>query len=243
MRNNRIGTGDDDAMKITWFGHSCFRIATGGSVVLVDPFLKGNPTFERSGIGWDEATAGVTHVALTHGHDDHVGDAAEICKKHGATLFANYELAMHIGGQGAQKLEPMNTGGTVRSADFDLTLVDARHSSSSGGVYLGNPCGVVIAARDGRTVYHMGDTDVFAGMALIAELWTPDVGIVPIGDRFTMGARTAAFACRTYFKFKTVLPCHYGTFPGMLDASADAFVAAMGDSGVVVPKPGGEVAV
>src|SRR5690606_17246741 len=149
--------------------HSCFRIETGGSVVLIDPFLKGNPTFEKSGVAWDDATNGVTHVALTHGHDDHIGDAAEVCKKTGAALFAVFELATHVAQKGVEKLEPMNTGGTVRSADFDLTLTNALHSSSSGGVYLGNPCGIVLRTKEGKTVYHMGDTDVFSGMELINE--------------------------------------------------------------------------
>jgi len=230
-------------MQITWLGHSCFRIETGGSIVLIDPFLKGNPTFEASGVAWEAATKGVTHVALTHGHDDHIGDAGEICKLRGATLFAVYELAQHVAKKGAEKLEPMNTGGSVRTPDFDLTLTQALHSSSSGGVYLGNPCGIVLAAKDGMTVYHMGDTEMFAGMALINELHQPTIGLVPIGDRFTMGARTAAFACKKFFHFKTVMPCHYGTFPGMLDASADAFVAAMQGHHVVVPKVGAAVAV
>ncbi len=230
-------------MKITWFGHSCFRIETGRSVLLIDPFLTGNPTFEASGIPLATAIKGVTHVALTHGHDDHIGDAATICVKHGATLYAVFELAMHLGGKGAKKLEPMNTGGTVRGADFDLTFVDARHSSSSNGVYLGNPCGVVVKAREGKTLLHMGDTEVFPGMGLINELHEPDVGIVPIGDRFTMGARTAAFACQRYFKFKTIIPCHYGTFPGMLDPNADAFVAAMAPAKVTVPKVGAALSV
>lgn len=226
-------------MKITWFGHSAFRVETGGSVILIDPFLKGNPTFEKSGLSWEAATAGVTHVALTHGHDDHIGDAAEICKRHDATLFAVYELALHVG---AAKLEPMNTGGTVKAADFSLTLVDAHHSSSSGGVYLGNPCGVVIKATDGKTLLHMGDTDVFPGMALINELHRPDVGLVPIGDRFTMGAHSAAYACKTFYKFKTVIPCHYGTFP-IIDQTADAFVAAMTGHNVVVPALGAALSV
>ncbi|HRD78092.1 MAG TPA: MBL fold metallo-hydrolase, partial [Hyphomicrobiaceae bacterium] len=93
-------------MKIIWFGHSCFRIETGSSVILIDPFLKGSPTFKASGIAFEAATKGVTHVAVTHGHDDHIGDAGEICKTNGATLFANFELAMHIKGKGAEKLEP-----------------------------------------------------------------------------------------------------------------------------------------
>jgi L-ascorbate metabolism protein UlaG (beta-lactamase superfamily) len=230
-------------MKITWLGHSCFRIETASSVLLIDPFLKGNPTFEKSGVAWDEATRGVTHVALTHGHDDHIGDAAEICKARDATLFAVFELAMHLNSKGAQRIEGMNTGGTVRSADFDLTLTQALHSSSSGGIYLGNPCGIVLRTRENKTIYHMGDTDMFAGMALINELYQPSIGIVPIGDRFTMGARSAAFACKKFFQFSTVLPCHYGTFPGMLDETADAFVAEMEGENVLVPRVGEPVTV
>lgn len=224
-------------MKIVWYGHSCFRLETGSSVIIIDPFLKGNPTFEKSGTAWDDAIKGVTHVALTHGHSDHVGDAAEICKKQGAALFANFELAMYMKSKGAERLEPMNTGGTVASADFELTLVNALHSSSQ-EVYLGNPNGIVVRPKNDKTVYHMGDTEMFAGMGLIAEFHKPSIGIVPIGDRFTMGARSAAFACKKFFAFEMVLPAHYGTFEGMLDPTADKFVAEMGGHNVVVPKVG-----
>lgn len=230
-------------MKMTWFGHSCFRIETGGGVLLIDPFLKGSPTFQKSGISFETAIKGVTHVALTHGHDDHIGDAAEICKGSAVALFANYELALHVGSKGVEKLEPMNTGGTVGSADFDLTLVDALHSSSSGGVYLGNPNGIVVKTKEGRTVYHMGDTEMFGGMGLIAEFHKPDVGIVPIGDRFTMGARSAAFACKKFFSFKTIMPCHYGTFAGMLDPDASKFVTEMKGHKVTVPAIGESVTI
>ncbi len=206
-------------------------------MLLIDPFLKGNPTFEASGIPWETATEGVTHVALTHAHEDHVGDAAEVCIARNATLFAVFELAMHLGGEGVKSLEPMNTGGTVASKDFKLSFVKAFHSSSLNGVYLGNPCGIVVTANDGKSVYHMGDTEIFSDMALVDEVYKPAVGIVPIGDRFTMGAKTAALACRTYFNFKTVIPCHYGTFP-IIDATADAFVEEMKGADVAVPKPG-----
>jgi L-ascorbate metabolism protein UlaG (beta-lactamase superfamily) len=224
-------------MQITWFGHSCFRVQTGSSILLIDPFLRGNPTFEASGISWDTATAGVTHVGLTHGHDDHIGDAGEICKRRKATLLATYELAMHVKGQGADLIEPMNTGGTVHTADFKFTLTQALHSSSSGTTYLGNPCGIVIRPNSGPTVYHMGDTDLFGDMALINELYRPSVGIVPIGDRFTMGAETAAFACKRYFHFKTVIPCHYGTF-GLLDPDTSKFAEAMRPAAITVPTLG-----
>lgn len=224
-------------MKITWLGHAAFRIETGGSVILIDPFLRPSPTFQASGLKFEDVTRGVTHVALTHGHDDHIADAAEIAKANDATMFAVAELAGFMGSQGVKKLEAMNTGGSVKTRDFNLTLVNALHSSASGGVYLGNPCGIVIAAAEGKTLLHMGDTEIFGDMALINEIHKPDIGIVPIGDRFTMGAATAALACRRFFSFSTIIPCHYGTFP-IIDASADAFVAAMAGHNVTVPAIG-----
>ncbi|MGF1649300.1 MAG: metal-dependent hydrolase [Hyphomicrobiaceae bacterium] len=229
-------------MKITWLGHSAFRIETAKSVILIDPFLTGNPTFERAGLDRDAAIAGVTHVALTHGHDDHIGDTVEICAATGATLMAVYELGAYLAGKGVKSFEPMNTGGTVRSGDFALTLVDAKHSSSSNGVYLGNPCGIVLTPDAGPVIYHMGDTAAFPGMGMVHALHAPEIGIVPIGDRFTMGAKQAAYACKTYFDFKRVIPCHYGTFP-IIDQTADAFVAEMAGHHVDVPAPGGSIAV
>lgn len=224
-------------MKLTWYGHSCFRIETGASIILIDPFLKSNPKFQDSGVSFEDAINGTTHVGLTHGHDDHIGDTVEICQATGATLFAPFELAQHLGGQGVASVEPMNHGGTVAANDFKVTFVDAKHSSSSGGVYLGNPCGIVITPDSGPAVYHMGDTDVFYDMKLIAELYGPKVAMVPIGDRFTMGARTAAYACKTFFDFEVIVPCHYGTFP-IIAPNADAFVAEMGSDAVKVLAPG-----
>jgi len=211
-------------MKITWFGHSAFRIDAGASAIMIDPFLSGNPVYEGT---VEEASAGATHVALTHGHDDHLGDAKDICASTGATLIAVFEICMHLG---VEKFEPTNTGGTITPGDFDITFVRADHSSSSNQVYLGNPCGLIVRPENGPVVYHMGDTDIFGDMALINEMYAPEIGIVPIGDRFTMGARSAALACRRFFDFKTILPCHYGTFP-IIDATADKFIAEMGDQG------------
>lgn len=229
-------------MKITWLGHSAFRVETGSSIIMIDPFLSDSPVFQGS---VEEAAKGATHVLLTHGHDDHIGDAADICKSTGATLVAVYELAVHLNGKGAEKIEPTNTGGTIYTKDFNVTFVRADHSSSSGNVYLGNPCGLIIhaAGRD-KTLYHMGDTDIFSDMELINELYSPDIGIVPIGDRFTMNPVTAALACRRFFDFKVVLPCHYKTFPLLID-SADPFVEAMGEDGdkVKVPEIGETVEV
>ena len=230
-------------MKITWYGHSCFKIELGPSKILIDPFISGHPGHD---IPVETAADGVTHIILTHGHDDHVGDSVEICKKTGATLVAVFELAMYLNGQGVEKVDPTNTGGTVSHDGFDVTFVTALHSSSTmvdgKPQYLGNPCGLVIQPNDGKTVYHMGDTAVMADFACINDLYQPDIGIVPIGDRFTMGAKSAAFACRRFFRFETIIPCHYGTFP-IIDQTADKFVAEMSGHNVVVPEIGGSVEV
>ena len=216
-------------MKLTWLGHSAFRLEFGKTVVLIDPFLKGNPTFEAAKLDFAQVTAGVTHVAVTHGHDDHIGSSVEICKATQATLIANFEICMYLTGLGVKNISPGNHGGELAFDGFSIAFVNAWHSSSAtvdGRLrYLGNPAGFVVRNRQGRSLLHMGDTGIHSDMALTQELYAPEVGIVPIGDRFTMGARQAALACRKFFKFKTIVPCHYGTFPGMLDATADAFVA------------------
>ncbi len=224
-------------MKITWFGHSCVRIDTGTSALLIDPFLKGNPTFIKSGVAWATATQGLTHVALTHGHSDHIGDTVEICKAAGAILLGVDELVTYLKAKGCEKIEPMNTGGTVTTIDFDLTLVSAAHSSSA-GVYLGNPNGIVVTPTTGPIVYHMGDTGMHADMALIAEFHKPEIGFVPIGDRYTMGAKAAAFACKKFFAFTTIIPIHYGTFPDVLDPDAEKFKAEMAGHKILVPAVG-----
>lgn len=216
-------------MKITWLGHSAFRVETADAVVLIDPFLNGNPG--AKGIDFKEATLGATHIALTHGHGDHVGDTIAIAKETGATVIANADLATWLGSQGVEKLDPGNTGGTLVHDGFTVTFVNALHSSAmltDNGVSqaLGNPNGLVFHFNNAPSLYHMGDTDIFSDMALINELHQPEIGIVPIGDRFTMGGAVAALACQRYFNFKTVLPCHYGSFP-IIDQNAEKFVAGM----------------
>ena len=233
-------------MKITWFGHSAFRIDHGSLAILIDPFISGNPTCETS---LEEASRGATHVLLTHGHDDHIGDSVEIIKSTGAMLVANFELCQFLVSKGVEqdKINPGNFGGTLDCGGFTTSIVLALHSSSSqtgdgGNIYLGDPGGLVLHFPDAPSVYHMGDTDVFSDMALINELHRPEIAMVPIGDRFTMGGAVAAFACRRFFNFKTILPCHYGTFP-IIDQTPDRFIAAMeGDkSKVKAIKPGASI--
>ncbi|MEG6509742.1 metal-dependent hydrolase [Methyloligella sp. 2.7D] len=228
-------------MKITWFGHSCFRIDLEESHILIDPFLTGNGVFEAANIPVSEVAKGITHLALTHGHDDHTGDTVSILKESNVPLIAVFELAAYMQGQGVETAEYVNTGGTLQFEDFSISYVPAWHSSSTivdgKPLYLGACCGIVITPKNGKTVYHMGDTDIFADMALINEMYAPEVGIVPIGDRFTMGAKSASLACKTYFGFETVFPCHYGTFP-IIDQTPDKFVSEMEGQNVVVPKVG-----
>lgn len=227
-------------MQITWYGHSAFRLDFADKHVLIDPFFTGNPAFTADRA---KVVEGVTHVLVTHGHGDHVGDTLAIANETGALVVSNFDLLMWLASQGLKNFSPMNTGGTIDAGGFQVSLVRADHSAgmSEAGVAvpLGSPNGIVVRAPGEPTVYHMGDTDIFGDMALIAELYEPKVGLVPIGDRFTMGARSAALAVRRFFHFETVIPCHYGSF-GIIDQTADAFVAALagGPTKVVVPEKG-----
>jgi L-ascorbate metabolism protein UlaG (beta-lactamase superfamily) len=184
---------------------------------------------------------GVKHVLLTHGHGDHVGDTVDIAKSNDATVTGDYDLLMWLGKKGVAKLNPMNTGGTVDLGSFSVSMVRADHSSGSNegdtSVYLGNPHGLIIKANGEPTLWHLGDTDIFSDMALVAEIHQPKVAIVPIGDRFTMGAKTAAMAVKRFIKAETVIPCHFGTFP-IIDQNADKFVAEMKGqpAKVIVPE-------
>lgn len=231
-------------MKITWFGHSAFRLEFGDAVVMIDPFLTGNPAFSGDA---EKAGEGATHVLLTHGHGDHIGDTVAICKRNGAKLVTNYDLAMYLARQGIEKLDPMNTGGTTDQGGFTVSLTVAFHSSSEidgNGVSqsLGLPNGIVVTPKDKAepVVYHMGDTDVFSDMALIDELYRPSVAMVPMGDRFTMGPRGAALALKRFLpSVKTAIPCHYATF-GLLLPDASGFEKEMEGAAarVVVPEKG-----
>jgi L-ascorbate metabolism protein UlaG (beta-lactamase superfamily) len=224
-------------MKIIWLGHAAFRVEIGSSVILFDPFLTGNEKFKLS---FADATRGATHVLLTHGHDDHIGDAVRIATESGAQIVANYEICMFLAEQGVANINPGNTGGTIPCGDFAVSFTDARHSSGTvvngKSVYLGNPNGLIVTKPGSPTLYHMGDTGIFGDMALIAELYRPQIGLIPVGGRFTMDGAMAALAVTRYFNFHTVIPCHFGTFD-VIAPDAAAFVEAMKGSGALVRVP------
>ena len=198
-------------LEITYLGHSSFRLRTpGGKELLFDPWYTGNPSFPE---GARPKSADL--ILLSHGHNDHITDAAAMAKQTGATVVGIWELASWLGTKGIQNLEPMNKGGTVTSKGLQITMTDARHSSSfddDGIVYLGEAAGFVVKLENGQTIYFAGDTSLFGDMKLIGELYKPDIAFLPIGDRFTMGPGDAATAAR-WLGIRQVVPMHYGTFP------------------------------
>jgi L-ascorbate metabolism protein UlaG (beta-lactamase superfamily) len=227
-------------MKLTWFGHSAFRIEYAGAVVMLDPFLA-NPTFAGD---IPAAYAGTTHVVLSHGHADHIGSTVEIAEATGAVIVATPEICDFLAEKGLTRFEPINHGGELHFGDLSVAYVPAWHSSShdasdGDGRYLGNPGGIILGGRTEKTLYYAGDTGIFEGMRLIHDIYAPKIGIVPIGDRFTMGGRLAGIACRRFFDFETVIPCHYATY-GLLEPTAEKFSEEMkgGTAKVLVPERG-----
>jgi L-ascorbate metabolism protein UlaG (beta-lactamase superfamily) len=192
---------------LTFIGHAAWRLVHGDHDILIDPFITGNPV---ATIKADDLNP--THIILTHGHGDHLGDAIGIAKRCGAEIITTFEAANYVKGKGAEKATGMGIGG---GHDFPFGRVKftiAHHSSSApDGIYLGNPAGVVLTI-DGRNIYHAGDTALFLDMKLIGERTPLDLALVPIGDFFTMGVDDAVIAVEM-LKPKLTIPMHYDTFP------------------------------
>ena len=223
-------------MTITWLGHSGFRIEIENAVLLVDPWLTGNPMFPPD--RRDAALQGATHVLLTHGHGDHSGDALAIAKELNIPLVGIADLMGWYEKQGSVSVIGFNKGGTVDLNGAKVTMVNASHSSSVTGdngapIYAGAEAGFMIAG-DGHTIYVSGDTDIMADMDWMGDLHQPDIGILACGGHYTMDMSRAAYAAKRYFNFKTVIPCHYRTFP-LLAQNAD--ILADGLPGVRVIEP------
>jgi L-ascorbate metabolism protein UlaG (beta-lactamase superfamily) len=222
-------------MNIIWLGHSGFRIEIERAVILVDPWLTGNPMFPAARRA--EAIRGATHVLITHGHGDHTGDAIAIAKELSIPVVGIYDLMSWWEGAHGIATVGFNKGGTADLNGAKVTMVNACHSSSAGGengpVYAGHESGYMIAG-DGHVVYVSGDTDIMADMDWMGEYHRPDVGILCAGGFYTMDMKRAAFAARKYFDFRTVIPCHYRTFPAL---AQDAAELKAGLPGVNVIEP------
>jgi L-ascorbate metabolism protein UlaG (beta-lactamase superfamily) len=225
--------------RITWLGHATFLVQTAaGTNLLIDPFITGNPKYPKA----FELPSKIQYILLTHGHGDHISDAAPVAQKHGSTVVAIYELAAYIGAKGVANTIGMNLGGTVQLDDVAATMVDAKHSAAAqdekGIHYVGVAAGFVLTIADGPVLYAAGDTAVFGDMKLIAELYRPTVALLPIGGHYTMGPREAALAVELLTP-EVVLPLHFGTFPpltgtpqqlaALVDAKAKVVDWAPGD--------------
>lgn len=223
-------------MQIIWLGHSSFRIEIEDQVLLIDPWLTGNPMFpaERR----STAINGATHILLTHAHGDHSGDALAISRDLAIPIVGIYDLMDWW--QKTQDVATigMNKGGTVTLGQTTVTMVNASHSSSlttdNGPACAGSEAGFMISG-DSHTIYVSGDTDIMADMDWMGDLHKPDIGLLCAGGHFTMDMTRAAYAAKRYFNFKTIIPCHYRTFP-LLEQSAKALIAALPDVDIVEPE-------
>ncbi len=200
---------------LTWLGHAAFRLDTpSGACVYVDPFLTGNPRCPRG----EREPERCDLIVLTHGHGDHVGDTVALHRRHECPVVAQVELRGWLTEQGVADdgmAHSLNKGGSTTVLGLTVTLTDANHSSSGpDGRYLGEPCGLVLAADGMPTLYVAGDTNVFGDMALVRRLYAPEVAVLPIGDHFTMGPREAALAAELVGA-RRVVPSHWGTFPAL----------------------------
>lgn len=222
-------------MNIIWLGHGSFRIEIGGQVLLVDPWLTGNPMLPED--QHEAAVAGATHILLTHAHFDHVVDVLPLARKLKVPVVGQYDLMGYWEEHEQISTVGFNKGGTVDLEGVKVTMVHAVHSSSfgtdAGPNVPGSECGFMIEGED-HTIYLSGDTDVMADMKIFNDLHAPDIGILCAGGHFTMDMKRAAYAAKTFFNFKTVIPCHYRSFP-FLEQSAE--VLADGLPGVDVIEP------
>jgi L-ascorbate metabolism protein UlaG (beta-lactamase superfamily) len=220
-------------MELRFLGHACFSLSEGDTTVLMDPFLTGNP---KAAIAAEDVKA--TTILLTHGHADHVGDTVSVAKRTGAPVIAITELAGEIGEEGVDVQDP-NLGGTVKLDWGWVKIVPAWHTSTTPKGTVNTPAGLLINFFD-NVVYHLGDTCLFSDLQLVGKRAPIDVALMCIGGHYTMD-RTDAVDAAQLVGAKTVIPCHYDTFPA-IETDAEAFksdVESATGSNVVVLEPGG----
>lgn len=203
-------------MRLTYFGHSCFLLETSQARLVLDPFFTGNPACKTAA-----TDIACDYILVSHGHEDHTGDALALSQRRGAPIIANFEIAEYFGAQGA-KTHGLNPGGGANFPFGRVKLTLAHHSSSANAglnpIYLGSPCGLLITA-DGKNIYHAGDTALFLDMQLIGRVGL-DLAMLPIGDSYTMGPDDALDALG-FLKPKLAVPMHYNTWPVIAQDAAD----------------------
>jgi L-ascorbate metabolism protein UlaG (beta-lactamase superfamily) len=228
--------------KFTYLGHATIRCdLPGGEVVLIDPWVQGNPACPENLKSFDRLDA----VLCTHAHFDHIGDAVELCKRHKPKkVVACFELCHWLTGKGVENCSGMNLGGCQDVLGLSVTMVRADHSCgiTDGDqiLYGGVAAGYMVRLPGGFTFYHSGDTALFSDMQLLGDTHRPEVAFLPIGDFYTMDPSQAARACR-FLGVRRVIPIHWGTFP-VLTGTPEKLVKALENHGtaceVVALKPG-----
>jgi L-ascorbate metabolism protein UlaG (beta-lactamase superfamily) len=220
-------------MDLRFLGHACFTISDGHDTVLVDPFLTGNPA---GAVAADDVNP--TTILVTHGHADHFGDTLSIHKRTGAPVLAITEIAGELKQDGADDVFDCNLGGTATFGWGSAKFVPAWHTSTTPKGTVNTPAGLLIDFK-GTLVYHLGDTALFSDLALVGKRRQVDIALMCIGGHYTMDRFDAVDAAE-FVGAKTVIPCHYNTFPP-IETDAQAFksdVESATQSNVVVLDPG-----
>ena len=221
-------------MKITYLCHASFLLEHNGTTVLLDPFF----TDEKTVISRYPQVKEPDFILASHGHDDHIGSAFTVAGKN-TVMVGIVELCSLFAKQGV-KTVGMNFGGCVNlTPDLSVALVKADHSSSYDGEYTGEPAGFVITFG-GKTLYFSGDTSVFTDMKLIEEFYHPTIGLLCVGGHFTADMKAMAYACNNFFRFETVIPMHYNTFPP-ISIDVSRFAGMLERSKAVVLPPLGQI--